>query len=126
MLRQTPAGKPVYPDPPLGAERGYTKILFDIARTHLRSAISLTADFQLTDPNYAAVASVYANSSRDPWDSPQGPINYESLTRIFRERGVIGLNNGLGVEENQRLFTTVYVPEIVSLILKGLMALHHK
>jgi hypothetical protein len=40
VLRQTLVGKPVYPDPPLGAERGYTKILFDIARTRLRLAIS--------------------------------------------------------------------------------------
>jgi SLOG cluster2 len=114
-------GIPVYL---LGGFGGCTRAIIEAVKGDEPAA--LTADFQLADPNYAAVASVYANSPSDPWDSPRGPITYESLTRFFRERGVIGLNNGLGVEENQRLFTTVYVPEIVSLILKGLMALHHR
>jgi len=39
---------------------------------------------------------------------------------FLRTRGVAGLNNGLSADENETLFTSKNLPEIVHLILKGL------
>jgi len=50
----------------------------------------------------------------------QEPINYEELVNFFQKKGITGLNNGLSEEENERLFETIYLPEMISLVLKGL------
>jgi hypothetical protein len=47
-------------------------------------------------------------------------IDYAKLTDFFNERGIAGLNNHLTAEENQRLFVTPHVAEMISLTLRGL------
>jgi hypothetical protein len=42
------------------------------------------------------------------------------LVDTFRTAGVVGLGNGLTVEENERLFVVADVEEIVTLVLRGL------
>lgn len=49
------------------------------------------------------------------------PINYEEKAGILRKAGVVGLNNGLTLDENYRLFKSINIFEIISLILKGLI-----
>lgn len=49
-------------------------------------------------------------------------IDYEQLVDYFNENGIAGLNNGLSTEDNERLFTTPHIPEIIALILQGLLA----
>ena len=39
---------------------------------------------------------------------------------FFKSKGIIGLNNGLSIEENEILFTSSNTSQIVSLIMKGL------
>lgn len=52
--------------------------------------------------------------------SSEKAIDYSSLINFLNEKGVTSLNNGLDEEENKRLFKTKHIPEMVSLILKGL------
>jgi len=49
------------------------------------------------------------------------PISYPKLVEFFNEKGVESLNNGLTKDENNRLFETIHIPEMISLILKGLV-----
>ena len=46
--------------------------------------------------------------------------NYKALTTEFEKFGIAGLNNGLNAEENEHLFTTKNVPEMIALVLRGL------
>jgi hypothetical protein len=59
------------------------------------------------------------------WQLPPGgqPVNYTALTAEFEQIGPRGLNNGLSVEENDRLFTTMVLPEMIALVLRGLCRL---
>lgn len=47
-------------------------------------------------------------------------IDYEEIVDFFRKTGINGLNNGLNDDENKTLFQTIHIPEMISLILKGL------
>lgn len=48
------------------------------------------------------------------------PIDYEHLVEYFGRKGIRGLNNGLNQDDNRRLFETIHIPEMISLVLKGL------
>jgi len=48
------------------------------------------------------------------------PIHYTELLKTFAEFGVNGLNNGLSIEENLVLFSTINTEEAIGLILMGL------
>jgi hypothetical protein len=48
------------------------------------------------------------------------PIDYPALNKTFAEIGVSGLNNGLSLEDNQRLFVTQNQEKALRLILKGI------
>lgn len=61
---------------------------------------------------------VYYNKIK-PKDQPD--IEFEELVNFFNKKGVKSLNNGLTEEENKRLFETIHIPEMISLILKGLV-----
>ena len=48
------------------------------------------------------------------------PIDYKALTAEFEGFGIAGLNNGLDAAENERLLTTMNLPEMIALVLRGL------
>jgi hypothetical protein len=48
-------------------------------------------------------------------------IDYSKLTDFFNAKGIAGLNNHLSEDENQRLFVTPHVAEMIALTLKGLV-----
>jgi hypothetical protein len=52
------------------------------------------------------------------------PIDYPALNKTFADIGVRGLNNGLSLEDNQRLFVTQSQEEAIRLILQGLNILN--
>ena len=55
---------------------------------------------------------------------PDGePIDYKALTAEFEGFGIPGLNNGLDAAENERLLTTMNLPEMIALVLRGLTRL---
>jgi hypothetical protein len=83
----------------------------------------LTAAFQMSDSGYADLVELYNERIPELSDPTQGPVDYEELVRFFRSQGIEGLNNGLGEADNQRLFETPYIPEMISLVLKGLTRL---
>lgn len=66
---------------------------------------------------------VYYNKTK-----PKGveTIDYIKLIKFFNESGIDNLNNGLTEEENKRLFKTIHIPEMVSLILKGMVTVFSK
>ncbi len=47
-------------------------------------------------------------------------IDFSILNKFFIGLNIGDLNNGLDIKENQRLFTTSHIPEMVFLVLKGL------
>ncbi len=51
------------------------------------------------------------------------PVDYKGLVEFFNKKGVKGLNNGLNENDNKRLFETIHIPEMISLVLKGLEVL---
>lgn len=53
-------------------------------------------------------------------------IDYIRLVEFLNESGIYSLNNGLTEEENKRLFKTIHIPEMVSLILKGMVTFFSK
>ena len=80
----------------------------------------LTRGFQEErDPGYKALAAVY---DRERAAGRDGGLAYEEMARFFAEKGVGFLSryNGLTVDQNQRLFDTPHVVEMVYLVLLGL------
>ena len=80
---------------------------------------TLTESFQFADPAQRMKAENYKKfgGERD-----SGLIDYPDLVRSFQAWSVEGLSreNGLTFEENQRLFHTPYLIEMIYLVLKGL------
>jgi hypothetical protein len=53
-------------------------------------------------------------------------IDFIKLVEFFNDKGINSLNNGLTEDENKRLFKTIHIPEMVSLILKGIVTVFSK
>jgi hypothetical protein len=47
-------------------------------------------------------------------------IEYDAGVQFLQAKGIVGLNNGLDVNDNEVLFRTTNIPEMIFLILKGL------
>jgi hypothetical protein len=105
------AGKPVYL---VGAFGGCAEAVIEALLGNKPAA--LTLDYQAADTMPGAAIALY-NSQLPPGGEP---IDYKALTAAFEKFGIAGLNNGLNVEENERLFTTMNLPEMIALVLRGL------
>lgn len=105
------AGKPVYL---IGAFGGGAAAVIEALRGNKPAA--LTWDYQAADPQLRAAIDLY--NSQVPAEGE--PIDYEAVTAEFEKFGIAGLNNGLNAEENERLFTTTNLPEMIALVLRGL------
>jgi hypothetical protein len=105
------AGKPVYL---IGAFGGCAEAV--IEALHRNKPVALTLDYQATEEVPRAAIDLY-NSQIQPGGES---IDYKALTAEFEKVGVAGLNNGLDAKENERLFTTMHLPEMIALVLRGL------
>jgi hypothetical protein len=105
------AGKPLYL---IGAFGGCADAVIEALRGNKPAALSL--DYQAADPLPRATIELY--NSQVPAGGE--PIDYKALTAEFEGFGIAGLNNGLKAEENERLFTTMNLPEMIALVLRGL------
>jgi hypothetical protein len=78
---------------------------------------ALTEASQFSDAAYAEFVTFYNSKA-----AAEGlePIDYPGLLNFFAQKGIDGLNNGLTPDENDRLFETTRLTEMISLILKGL------
>jgi hypothetical protein len=108
------ASKPLYL---IGAFGGCTGAVIEALRGNRASGLTLAE--QTANESYRDVVTCY--NAHAP--STEERIDYEKLTDFFTQRGIAGLHNGLSEEENLRLFTTPHIPEIIALVLRGLIAL---
>lgn len=80
----------------------------------------LTEEFQIQNKNYHEFKEYFNNMVND---TDIEKIDYSELVEFFNKNGIKGLNNGLSDEENEVLYETDNLIEIISLVLKGLKKL---
>jgi hypothetical protein len=109
------AGKPLFL---IGAFGGCTGAVIEAVRGNRPTGLTQTE--QCANAAYREVFAYY--NEHAPADEER--IDYEELTDFFNQRGITGLRlrNGLSKDENLRLFTTPHIPEIITLVLRGLIA----
>lgn len=78
---------------------------------------SLTQAYHADSEERQKTIDFYNQSEAGKRDS----IDYAAWVQLIQDKGVSGLKNGLTPEENQRLFTSHSVDDIVGLIRKGLL-----
>jgi SLOG cluster2 len=90
-----------------------------IAALYGRKPAALTLDYQAADPIARDTIRLY-NAQHT---SSEEPIDYPLLTAEFETAGIAGLSNGLDSDENERLFNTADLPEMIALVLRGISRL---
>jgi hypothetical protein len=72
----------------------------------------------------ARLATAEIRAVRDLYHDRLAPgaerVDYASFTAELEHIGIAGLKNGLTPQENERLFVTTQLPEMVALVLRGL------
>lgn len=112
VFQSMEAGKPTYL---IGLFGGATRdVVFALEGGE---PLALTDGYQLSKPKMKKRIIFY--NKNKPLEETE--IDYDVLLNFFHKKGIKGLNNGLSIDENKRLFTTQYLPEIISLIMKGLV-----
>ncbi len=111
------AKKPTYL---IGAYGGITTDV--IAALSGKQPERLTEKYQFSTKS-ASDNGVYFNKTKP---KRVDAIDYIKLVEFFNESGIDSLNNGLTEEENKKLFKTIHIPEMVSLILKGMVTVFSK
>jgi len=113
-------GKPLFL---LGAFGGCAGAVIEAVRGGAPEA--LTAPIQRRRAEYAELMDLWnERAGSRPFGGPEpSPIDYERLAGSFRDRGIEGLRNGLSAAENEHLFETVFLAEMVRLVLQGLASL---
>jgi hypothetical protein len=104
--------KPLYL---VGGYGGCTRAVIDVLRGATPPRLSL--EFQAHLPKYAGLIKYYNKREKDD------PIDYERLCAEFVAAGIQGLNNGLDEKDNDRLFDSDNLDEIIALLMKGLSAI---
>ena len=105
------ARKPVYL---IGAFGGCAQAVIEALRGNKPAA--LTLDYQAAESVSGAAIELYNSQIPPGGDS----IDYIALTAEFERFGIAGLNNGLDAAENEGLFNTMNLPEMIALVLRGL------
>lgn len=83
------------------------------AITEKKEVIEGSTPFYVSD-DYEKFKVHYNNTSTND------KIDIEELNQFFKSLHISDLNNGLDKTENQRLFITPHIPEVIYLVLKGL------
>lgn len=100
----------------VGAYGGATGAVIESIRGHRPPSLTELEQFRSDD--YREAYDYYNQHAPESEER----IDYKKLVDYFNESGIHGLNNGLSAEENERLFTTPHLPEIIALVLHGLIA----
>ncbi len=106
------SNKPLYL---IGGFGGCTRAVVDALKGN--SPEAFTEAFQSANPLFAGMATRYRT---DAADGKTSQIDYAAELRFLQSTGVGGLNNGLTDGENEILFVSKNLPEVVYLLLKGL------
>lgn len=104
--------KPIYL---IGIFGGATKLLIECLNSSRPE--EFTKEYHFQSEEYQKFYEYYSSQVTE---EEIDPINYDELFDFFSNKGLIGLNNGLTEKENQILFTTDDIAEVVALVLKGL------
>ncbi len=110
--------KPIYL---IGAFGGASKVIIEAIKGNKPKILSL--EEQIKNSNYKEFVNFFNKQLIDHPQIEKEMIDYNKLLKFFQEIGKKGLNNGLNEEENNQLFNTIYIKEMVSLVLKGLSRL---
>ena len=123
--------KPLYL---IGGFGGCARVIIDAVKG--LKPVELTLPYQETsqsNPGYAEFVIEFnkraAASGKDEAGNPVvEPINYGDMVARFESHGIAGLSadNGLSAEENETLFATTDVKEMVYLVLKGLLEVRNR
>jgi hypothetical protein len=105
---ETFIGKPLYL---IGAFGGATQLLIDVLRGNPTPA-PFSAAFQDDGGKRAPL--------REYYEKREGSIDWRGRIERIQKLGVRGLDNGLTEAENERLFVTRNLTEMMALVLKGL------
>ena len=95
----------------IGAYGGAAAMVIDIIEGKDRPEAAW--DFQMQAPHTTEVKELYAQHAVE-WES------YDEIIRFLRDKGVLGINPLLSVEENRELFRTIDLMRMVELVLLGL------
>lgn len=109
------SGKPLYL---IGGFGGCTAAVIEALKGGAPEG--LTDAFQMAQAGNQALADQFLT---DAADGKTTPISYADETSFLQTKGVAGLNNGLSAGENEILFTSRNLPEIVHFLLKGLASI---
>jgi hypothetical protein len=102
-------GIPIYL---IGGFGGAAKKIIDLLNGNTPEEFSV--EYQSKNEHFKTLYQYY----KDKGEEHQ--INYQSINDLFIEKGIEGLNNGLSVDENKKLFESKNIYEIIYLIFKGL------
>jgi hypothetical protein len=102
----------------IGAYGGATQVVIDAIQG--KQPLELTNEYHSSDVLKQNSIEYYNRHKPDN----QEKLDYNKLTEYFNSKGISSLKNGLTDEENKVLFKTIHIPEMVSLILKGLATLY--
>lgn len=106
------AKKPVFL---IGGFGGVTKEVIDIIRTG--KAKYLTEEHQYKDKNYELFVEEYNDYAKD---RDLDTIEYKQVVERISKMTISDLNNGLSDKENEELFKTKDLVNIITLVLKGI------
>jgi hypothetical protein len=107
------SGKPLYL---IGGFGGCSQALTEALKGGAPEAF--TEGFQSSDPLLNGLLTRYRT---DAAEGKTEPLDYPAELKFLQTTGVGGLNNGLTADENEILFKSKNLPEIVYLLLKGLI-----
>lgn len=99
----------------IGAFGGVSKILIDCLQKKI-SIDEYKANFDFTEENIELTRIYNLFLGRNNIDS----INYDVIFDTLSTMGIEGLKNGLSSKENERLFVSSNIVEIITLVFKGL------
>lgn len=105
-------GKPIYL---IGGFGGQALKIIQALKGEKTEAFTL--EFQRKNKDFSKLYDYYVEHLNDDEASE---IDYDSLFHFFAKKGIHNLSNGLNQEENEQLFHTKDISEMVRLVLKGL------
>ncbi len=96
----------------IGGYGGVTRKIINLINGDIPNEFSI--EYQSKNKNFKTLHEYYKSKNKED------KINYKRINSLFLEKGIKGLNNGLTVAENKKLFMSRNIYEIVCLIMKGL------
>lgn len=102
----------------IGGFGGVAKKIVDLL--HGNTPKEFSVEYQSKNSSFKTLYEYYKTKGEED------EINYERINSLFVEKGIDGLNNGLSIDENRKLFESKNIYEIITLIFKGIQNITKK